>query len=81
MEYRGNQFYLVKVKSYNEITEYEEEQAYLVHGENYVEAVRAIVDYFGSDLYGFSIEDLIDTEYNVLSLEDDMYVKLKERNK
>ena len=80
MEYRGNQFYLVKVRNYNEITEYEEEQGYLVHGENYVEAVRAIVDYFGSDLYGFSIEDIIDTEYNVLSLEDDMYAKLKERN-
>ena len=81
MEYRGNQFYLVKVRSYNEIKETEEEQGYLVQGENYVEAVRAIVDYFGSDLYGFSIEDIVDTEYNVLYLEDDMYAKLKERNK
>ena len=80
MEYRGNQFYLVKVKNYNEITEYEGEQGYLVHGENYVEAVRAIIDYFGSDLCGFSIEDIMDTEYNVLCLEDDMYAKLKERN-
>ena len=81
MEYRGNQFYLVKVKSYNEIKEDVEEQAYLVHGENYVEAVRAIIDYFGSDLYGFSIEVIVDTEYNVLSLEDDMYAELKEKNK
>lgn len=80
MEYRGNQFYLVKVRNYNEITEYEEEQGYLVHGENYVEAVRAITDYFGSDLCGFSIEDIMDTEHNVLHLEDDMYAKLKERN-
>ena len=47
MEYRVNQFYLVKVRSYNEIKEYEEEQGYLVHGENYVEAVRAIIYYFG----------------------------------
>ena len=80
MEYIGNQFYLAKVRSYNEIKEDVEEQPYLVHGENYVEAARAIAEYFGSDLYGFSIEDIVDTEYNVLYLEDNMYAKLKERN-
>lgn len=80
MEYKGNQFYLAKVRSYNEIKGDVEEQPYLIHGENYVEAVRAIVGYFGTDLYGFNIEDIVDTEYNVLYLEDDMYTKIKKRN-
>ena len=77
---KGNNFYLAKVRYYDENMEEEKYENSIVYGESFVEAARAIEEYYGSDLYGFSIEDIVDTEYNILPIEEEMYEELKKRN-